>query len=173
MRVITTCLRAAVLTAVTTLFALPVVAADMLDKPEGRVILEVSGKVERTTDGTVAEFDREGVIALGAETFETTTPWTEGPVTFTGVPIQALIDAVGATGETLTVTALNDYSSQMRIDTVIAAGAILAYDMNGRPLSVREKGPLWVVFPFDSNEALRTEEYWGYAVWQVKSIDIE
>ena len=46
-------------------------------------------------------------------------------------------------------------------------------DSDGKPMSVRDKGPLFIVFPFDENPALRSELYYGRSAWQVKSITVE
>jgi hypothetical protein len=49
--------------------------------------------------------------------------------------------------------------------------AILVYRLNDAEMSVRDKGPFWVVFPYDSDTRFQTDTYWSYSVWQVKSID--
>jgi hypothetical protein len=50
---------------------------------------------------------------------------------------------------------------------------ILAYRMNGEALRVRDKGPLWVVYPQDDFRALRTKEVQGKWAWQVKEIRVK
>jgi len=155
-------------------FCAPIAQADTsLPAPNGRVVLEISGAINKHTNDAVAQFDLNQLKALPVVEITTSTPWTDGVVTFAGVSVAHLLQHVEAQGDTLHVTALNDYTATMAAQQLVGAGAILAYDMNGKRLSVRDKGPLWVIFPFDANEAYQTDAYWSMAVWQVKSISIE
>jgi hypothetical protein len=52
----------------------------------------------------------------------------------------------------------------------ISAGAILAYRMNGAELSVRDKGPLWIMFPFDDKPELKSELIYSQSVWQLRKM---
>ena len=44
--------------------------------------------------------------------------------------------------------------------------------MDGKPLSVRDKGPLFLIYPFDKNPELYNEKYFSRSVWQIKKIEI-
>lgn len=96
--------------------------------------------------------DVETIQGLGSETIETTTDWEwhEGPQTFTGVPLLAVLDAAGATGETITVTAMDEYAVTMLRADLEKHGALLATALNGKPLTEESFGPLWMIFPFDA-----------------------
>lgn len=148
-------------------------AKDQLPAPTGKQILEVTGMIDATTDGTSAYFDIDQLMALGPKQITTATPWTSGTVTFVGIPVKVLLDAVKAAGETLSVTALNDYTASMPIDVLADANAILAYEMDGQRLKIRDKGPLWVIFPFDDDAKYRTDAYLAYSVWQVKLVKVQ
>jgi hypothetical protein len=148
-------------------------ASAPLPAPQGRVILSVGGAIGNGNAGGEAVFDLQGLQAFRPIDITTATPWTDGVTTFTGIPFAALMDAVDAQGGRVRITALNDYSAGAEIRMLTEAGAILAYAADGRQLSVREKGPLWVIFPFDSDPDLRTDAYWGVSVWQVARITVE
>ena len=148
-------------------------AKDQLPAPTGKQVLEVTGMIDATTDGTSAYFDIDQLMALGPKQITTATPWTSGTVNFVGIPVKALLDAVKASGETLSVTALNHYTASMPIDVLTDANAILAYEMDGQRLKIRDKGPLWVIFPFDDDAKYRTDAYLAYAVWQVKLVKVQ
>jgi hypothetical protein len=49
----------------------------------------------------------------------------------------------------------------------------MASRIDGKPIPVREKGPLFVVYPFDSSATLRSSVYYERSIWQLKSIHIE
>lgn len=148
-------------------------ASATLPTPQGRAVLSVNGNIAVTNIGGDAVFDIESLAAIGTKEVTTATPWTDGSVTFTGVPFSALMRSVGAEGHRVRITALNDYSAETDIAVLTEAGAILAFAADGVRLSVRDKGPLWVIFPFDADADLRTDAYWGVSVWQVATITVE
>lgn len=146
-----------------------------LPAPTGDVLLTVSGEVGRgnakdSAGKTVAKFDREMLAALPAAKIETTTLWTEGKQTFVGVPMQDLLAAVKATGTSLSATAINDYAVAIPVEDWSKGGPVLAYERNGAPMSLREKGPLWVIYPFDSGAEFRTEVIYSRSIWQLDRI---
>lgn len=153
------------------LSAVPAFAGDIA-KPAGTPVLQVSGLIANTTDGKTAEFDLAGLEALGMHTTTTKTPWYDGAKTFEGPLGSALLDAVGATGTTLKVTALNDYVTEIPVADFREHPVILATKLDGEPMSVRDKGPIFVIYPFDDEPALNNETYFGRSAWQVKSIEV-
>ena len=72
----------------------------------------------------------------------------------------------------VTVTALNDYSAEIPIGDFLDHSVILASRLDGEELSVRDKGPLFVIYPFDLEPDLYNEVYFGRSVWQVTSIAV-
>ena len=154
------------------LAAAPGARAQSLGTPDGEVLLTVTGEIGRTNrDGAMA-FDRAMLNKLPQTSFTTTTIWTEGEHRFTGVKLADLLEAVAADGKTLRASALNDYEITMPIEEA-KDGALVAYAMDGEPMSVREKGPLWIVYPYDSNIAFQTETIYARSIWQLDRISIE
>ncbi|MET0211152.1 MAG: hypothetical protein ABW220_19070, partial [Burkholderiaceae bacterium] len=49
---------------------------------------------------------------------------------------------------------------------------IVARLMDGKPMQVRDKGPLFIVYPFDSHVELRNSVYYGRSAWQLKSMEL-
>ena len=124
-------------------------------------------------DGRTVPFDRAALVALGPVTVETSTPWTEGVHRFVGAPLGAVLEAAGVEGEMLRAHALNDYSAEMPVADTVARGAVLVWEMDGRALSIRDKGPLWILFDFDGDPAVRTDAYLSRSVWQLDRITVE
>ncbi|SIN77374.1 molybdopterin-dependent oxidoreductase [Vannielia litorea] len=149
--------------------ALPL-AAQELAAPEGEVILTLSGEIATTNAGDTAQFDLAMLEALGTETIETTTIWTEGTNTFEGVSLKALAEAAGFEGGTLRATAINDYAVEIPVTDAVEGGPIVAYRMNGAEMSVRDKGPLWIVYPYDASAEYRTEVIYSRSIWQLDRI---
>jgi hypothetical protein len=156
------------------LFASPtMVAAADLAKPVNEVVLTVSGAISNTNLDNKAAFDIDMLKALPTTTFKTRTTWTEGEKTFTGVSMQALLAAVGSTGTVAKSIALNDYGIEIPVSDAVADGPIVAYLMDGVPMPVRDKGPLWIVYPFDAKPEYRTEATYAKSIWQLSRIEIK
>ncbi|UIJ74140.1 molybdopterin-dependent oxidoreductase [Aurantimonas sp. HBX-1] len=147
--------------------------ADPLAAPAGEPILIVSGKIASTNVGDTAQFDRAMLEALGTVSFETRTPWREGISTFEGVPLEALMTAVGARGETVTAIALNDYVTSIPISDFARFGTILALKWDGEYMTVRDHGPLFIVYPYDSDPELQNQTYFGRSAWQLRQLVVE
>ena len=144
-----------------------------LDAPTGRAILTISGAITQPNDGAVAKLDMKMIEALPQQTFTTRTPWFDKPVTFTGPLLADVMAAVGAKGSALAATAINDYTITIPMADVSARKVIMARLIDGKPIPVREKGPLFVVYPFDTDAALRTSVYYERSIWQLKSLDVK
>jgi hypothetical protein len=143
-----------------------------LDAPEGEVLLTVSGDIAATNADGAAAFDRAMLEAMEPVTFTTTTTWTEGPQTFTGVELADLLDALGVTEGTLRAMAINDYGVDIPVADAVAGGPIVAYLRDGDPMSVRDKGPLWIVYPFDAKPEYQTEVIFSRSIWQLDRIEV-
>ena len=148
-------------------------AVDPLPAPTGKVILVVKGNIAVTNAPEGAEFDREMLYALGLSKVETTTAWTDGVQTFEGVLLSAVLDRVGASGTVITATAINDYVSPISFEEAVTYGALLAANMNGVEMTVRDRGPLWVVYPRDSHAILTEARYNDRWVWQLRELKVE
>lgn len=130
-------------------------------------LLTVAGKIRVKNRGDETVFDRAMLESLGSATITTTTPWYEGPVRFEGVPMAKLLEAVGAEGETLTAIALNDYSTDIPVEDVSRFGVLLATRRDGAVMPVSDRGPLFIIYPYDSNPTLRSRLYYSRSAWSV------
>lgn len=138
-----------------------------LAPPTGEVLLTVQGDIRHTNAQGRAQFDLAMLKALGVERFATSTIWTDGVSVYEGVPLRAVLQAVGAHGEMITLTAINDYSVTFPSAEVSEGVPILAFRRDGTPMSIRDKGPIWLVYPYDSSPAYRTEQVYSRSVWQL------
>jgi len=141
--------------------------------PTGRTVLTVNGLISNTNSADSALFDQKMLDQLPQQTITTHTPWSEGKHTYTGFNAEALFKLVGIQGNTLNITALNDYTIEMPIDDFITNGAIFATHMNGVPMTIRNKGPIMVVYPFDERPQLKIETYFARSIWQIKSVSVK
>lgn len=147
--------------------------AAALDAPKGEVILTVTATklTHPNVDGT-AQFDLAMLEKLAGRSATMETPWTTGEVTFAGPLLRAVLDAAGADGARLKVKALNDYAADVPIEDAKALDTILATRIGGKTMSVRDKGPLFLIYPFDQDSGLFNEKYFSRSVWQIKEIEV-
>ena len=99
--------------------------------------------------------------------FATTTIWTSGEQTFSGVWMHALLHDLGISDGKVDLVALNDYRISVPVSEFQQGGALLAYERNGMPMAVRENGPLWLVYDYDSDPKYRSESFYARSVWQL------
>lgn len=143
-----------------------------LPAPTAEVVLTVSGAIGVTNGGDAASFDAQMLQDLGTTSFATSTIWTQGVITFEGVSLKGLLDRLGVTGGTLRMTAINDYAIEVPVSDAIEGGPILAHSQDGVAMSVRDKGPLWLVYPYDLNSDYRTEVIYARSIWQLAKIEV-
>lgn len=115
-------------------------------------------------DGTLA--------ALGVEDLTTRTPWTEGVARFGGVPLAKVLRAVDVVDGSVRAIALNDYAVEFPAVDALAMDAFLARTMDGRELTVRDKGPFWMIFPWSARPELETASVQAMSVWQLRELEI-
>jgi len=150
------------LLAVTALaFALPAAAT------EQDVVLTLKG------NGDTHEFSIADLRALGERRVDTTTIWSDGVQQFVGVSLHHLLAHVGVNSGMLEVAAVNDYAVEIPMSDVRPNGPIIAYERNGDIMSLRDKGPLWVIYPYDSGAEFRTEEVYSRSIWQLNRITVK
>jgi len=143
-----------------------------LAAPKGAVVLTVTGKIANTSREGAAEFDMAPLEALPGRATATETPWTKGKTTFEGPLGSALLKTVGASGTVLHIVALNDYAVDVPAEDFLKWPVILATKKDGKAMPVRDKGPIFVIYPFDLDHSLYNEKIFSRSAWQVKSIEV-
>jgi hypothetical protein len=83
-----------------------------------------------------------------------------------------VLKLVGAKGKTLKIIALNDYAIEVPLEDAALYGPILARRIGGVALTPRDKGPLFLVYPYDSKPELSTEKFYARSAWQIAVIEV-
>jgi hypothetical protein len=139
----------------------------------GKIVLTVSGNVGDKNTANAAAFDMAMLEKLPQRNFTTLTPWDKQPIKFTGPLLRDVLAAAKASGTTIKAAALNDYQTSIPLDDAQKFDVILAHKMNGADIPVKTKGPLFIVYPYDSKPELRSTVYYERSAWQLKSMTIE
>jgi hypothetical protein len=146
--------------------------ASALDAPTGKVILTVTGALKERNDGEAASFDITLLDRLPRHSFSTKTPWYPQARKFSGVRVADLLKALGAQASSVKAVALNDYRVEMPLDELVRHGALIASQLDDKPIPVRDKGPLLIIFPFDDAPELRTAVHYSRAIWQLRTLEL-
>ena len=144
-----------------------------LAAPKGKVVLTIKGKIEVKNRGNEAVLDMDMLSALPQHTFTTNTPWNKAPVKFTGPKLADVLKLVKAKGTSMKASAINDYHITIPMEDATRFDVVVARLINDQPIPVREKGPLFVIYPFDSSAELRSSTYYERSIWQLKSLQIQ
>lgn len=155
------------------LAALAPLNAQALETPKGKVVLTIHGKhLEHPNVGDTAQFDLEMLESLAGREASVNTPWMKERTTFAGPFLRSVLKAAGATGEIMKISAINEYSVEVPFEDA-DMDTILATRMNGKLMSVRDKGPMFLIYPFDLNRDLYNEKFFNRSVWQIDEIEIK
>ena len=143
---------------------LPAIAADGLTmiRPEN-----LGGAVEKTV--TMAE-----LRALPQVTLNVDTEWYDGTRAFSGPLARDVVQIIGkGTGTTAHLTAINDYAIDVPLQDFDKYDVILALDMDGVALSIRDKGPIWIMYPMNDHPELRDPVTNGKLIWQLVRLEVQ
>ncbi len=69
--------------------------------------------------------------------------------------------------------ALNDYVSTIPVKDFTLYNVILAMKRDGEYMQVRDKGPLFIIYPYDSMQELQSQTYYTRSAWQVAKLIVE
>lgn len=147
-------------------------AAFAAAEPPSEVILTVDGAVGIGDSATPVRYDVERLLGLGRSSLRTRTPFTEGESDFEGVLGRSVMQAVQARGTRAMAFARNDYSVEIPLSDFRDWDVLLATHMDGRRLQLRDKGPLWVIYPWSGHPELDNRVTRQKSIWQLYRLSI-
>ena len=148
-------------------------SAQPLPAPQEPPLLRVSGNISHTNQADAAHFDRELLAMLPRHELETSTSVTDGVKHFEGFLMRDLLEWVNTKGDRVAAMAINDYLIEIPIEDFYHYDVLVADTMDGIPLTSRDKGPLWIVYPRDAHRELQDIRYDYRWVWQLHRLEIQ
>lgn len=164
-------------------------AADLV-QPLGPVVLTVHGKIAKTNRGPLNDFDdaffKFGNVSfdkaasfdlamlqkLGMKTLKVKYDTWPKAYRFEGPHLRDVLKAVGATGKTIKVYAIDGYGAEIAVADIERYGVMLALKADGKFLGLGGRGPTWVVFPRDHHPELKQQDDAKW-VWSAIRIEVE
>jgi len=131
--------------------------------------------VRNATDPAQAEvrFSEADLLALPQVTIRTRTEFTDGVVEFIGPLARDAVAAIEpGTATSIHLVAANDYAIDIPLSDLTDYDVILAMQANGKRLSRRDKGPIWLMYPLDDHPELRDPAYTIRLIWQLTVMEL-
>jgi hypothetical protein len=121
---------------------------------------------------TTLDLSLEALEALPQTTVVTENEFADGKIAYRGPLVRDVLAQLGLDGvEQVRLIAANDYFVDIPTEDFRAYNAILAMEADGKPLSRRDKGPLWLMYPFSDHAELNDSIYMRRLIWQVVRIE--
>jgi hypothetical protein len=155
--------------AVAAVLALP---AHALQPPADKVVLSLGGRIGNPNRGERAVFDMAMLAALPQRSITQKTPWYAGPRKFTGPLLRDVLAVAGAQGQHIDAIAINDYKVTIPMEDCQQHAVLLARLLDDQPMPLRERGPLFIIYPFEDDARLRSSIYYSRSVWQLKALEV-
>jgi hypothetical protein len=116
----------------------------------------------------------EDLEAMPQVTIVTETEFTSGSVAFRGPLVREVLEHLGLDqADSLRFVAANDYYVDIPTSDFRKYNVILAMEADGQRLSRRDKGPLWLMYPFSDFPELNDPIYLRRLIWQVVRIEAQ
>lgn len=163
-------LRGFLLVCVQPVWAQGTVGADMAAGSGG---LQPQGALSVQFRGAVMRLSAEQLAALPQRTTATATPWTDGVSRFTGPLARDVLEAAGVRitpAMVVQAQALNGYTVRIPAQDFQRWPVVLAFSMDGKALTRRDKGPLWIIYPRDSDTVLQDARYDHRWAWPLSQL---
>ncbi|MCP1167949.1 molybdopterin-dependent oxidoreductase [Limimaricola litoreus] len=128
--------------------------------------------LEAPNEAAPVELDLAALKAMPVTEIETSTVWTDGVTRFTGVALSDLLADLGEEGTVIHAMARDGYTVEIPVTDAVPHGPIVAYEMDGAPIEADMMGPYWIIYPYDSDEAYRTEEIEARSIWQLARLTL-
>ncbi|MFT4103675.1 MAG: molybdopterin-dependent oxidoreductase [Burkholderiaceae bacterium] len=133
----------------------------------GKIVLTVE------SEGQPTLFDMRTLEALPQRTYHLTTPWYLRPVSFQGPLMRDVLANAGVRGTHIEAIAMNGFTADIPFAHAEAQDAIVALRMDGKPMSARDKGPLFMIYPYDRLPEGERDEYFARSVWQLDVLRVK
>ena len=144
-----------------------VARAQLVLKPAaGKPVVKFKGLVN---GGKPLVADLASLNALPSQTLTVVEPFVNKSMTFTGVGFADLLNAVKATGQSITLHAPDDYQVTLNAAVLREPGVLLATGADGKPIDGASGGPVRLVFPPSSASGKNTDLW----VWSIDLITVE
>ncbi len=126
-----------------------------------------------TSKDKIILLTRKDLQRFNQTTIKQVTFWTKGETSFTGPLLRDILDKYELKGKNFVASAYNDYKVTIPTKDFYDYDVIIASHVNNKELTVRSKGPLWLMYPWGENGELDQKTYYSRAIWQMTKANID
>ncbi len=143
--------------------------------PTSDVVLTVDGKISQTNSGDSLQFDMPTLESIGVVQYKVDDPFVKKNILYSGVLLSQVLKVAGAdpNATTLTLTALDDYSTDMKISDANQWPVLVATQADGSYMPIDKNGPLISVWPFNDFPEIDHVTYDALWVWSLSKITVK
>lgn len=80
---------------------------------------------------------------------------------------------VKSKGKSINILAHDGYTMKVPVSDLLTYDVILANRIDGNALSIRNGGPVWLIYPVSDHRELDDTIYESRSVWQIKQITVD
>ena len=147
--------------------------AGSYEETKERTIITITGKISPDIPNGAAKIGYDTLEKIGVKELTTRTFYSKKQYNFSGVLMRDLMAYVGATGKTLEITALDDYRINVPIADYEKYDVLLVFKLDGKNLSIRERGPARIIYPVEQHSELNDKKYASRYIWQIKGMKVK
>jgi len=148
---------------------------NVVPAPTGDVVLTIDGKIKQTNSGDTLQFDMPTFESLGVVQYEVDDPFAKKKIVYAGVLLSQVLKVAGvdAGATTLTLKALDDYTTDMKISDAEKWPVLVATKADGAYMPIDKNGPLISVWPFNDFPEIDHVTYDALWVWSLSGITVK
>jgi len=148
---------------------------DAIPTPTGDVVLKIDGKISQNNSGSSLQFDMKTLESIGVVQYKVDDPFAKKNILYAGVLLSQLLKVAGVASDatTLTLRALDDYSTDMKISDVNKWPILIATRADNEYMPVDKNGPLISVFPFNDFPEIDHVTYDAQWLWALAGITVK
>lgn len=126
--------------------------------------------LENNRSQETIELTKDQLLAFDQVEVVTKNEFIDGEATFVGPLVRDVLELLEADVEMLRFTAINDYSIDIPVSDFDSYNVIFALSQDGEMFSIRDKGPIWVIYPMSENVELQDRMYNDRLIWQLAKV---
>lgn len=149
-------------------------AGAAIPAPAQDAVFTVSGNFTAKNAGATLALDLPTLEKFGLVKYKVNDPWLNANNEYTGVLVSDFLQTIGASpdAQTLHLVAIDDYTVELKISDLKKWPILLATQTNGKYMSIADKGPTRIIFPYDISPDLDKAAYKDFWVWSIKSMEV-
>lgn len=143
--------------------------------PTGDVVLTIDGKINQTNSGETLQFDMKTLESIGMVKYDVDDPFLKRNIVYSGPLLSQVLKVAGAASDAtiLTLWALDDYSTDMKIVDAERWPVLIATQADGAYIPLDQNGTLISVFPFNDFPEIDHITYDNQWLWALARITVK